>query len=76
MARCPECAGKMIYNPNTRMMTCNSCGLSLSRHDLDHYWKSIKDQNFNDDNETDRKKARRKDWLDWYSSSKSEKERY
>lgn len=76
MSRCPECAGKMVYNPNNRLVTCSSCGLSLSRNDLDRYWKSIRNENIGDLDESDRKKAKKKDWLDWYSSSKFEKESY
>jgi len=44
MARCPECAGKMKYNPDNRLMVCGSCGLSLSRYELDHYWSNIRDE--------------------------------
>ena len=57
-------------------MVCKSCGLSLTRGELDSYWKKIKDQNVSDDDDFQRKKSRRKEWLDWYSKSKSEKERY
>lgn len=76
MARCPECAGKMTYNPATKSMVCNSCGLSLKRHELDSYWKKIKEENVKDLDQSEQKKQRRKEWLDWYSKSKEEKERY
>ncbi len=51
MARCPECAGKTKYNPANRMMVCGSCGLSLTRGELDTYWKKIKSQNEDDQDE-------------------------
>ena len=76
LARCPECAGKLTYNPNNRMMVCNSCGLSLSRGELDTYWKKIKTQNIDDQDEFQQKKSRRKEWLDWHSKSKDDKEKY
>ena len=76
IARCPECAGVMKYIPDTKSMVCKSCGLSLTRGELDSYWKKIKDQNVSDDDDFQRRKSRRKEWLDWYSKSKSEKERY
>ena len=76
MARCPECAGKMKFIPDTKSMVCNSCGLSLTRHELDSYWKKIKQQNVEDLDQSEQKKARRREWLDWYSKSKEEKERY
>ena len=73
LARCPECAGKTKYNPANRMMVCGSCGLSLTRGELDTYWKKIKSQNFDDQDEFQRKKSRRKEWLDWHTSSKNSK---
>jgi len=75
MARCPECAGKMTYNPDNRLMVCNSCGLSLTRYELDHYWDKVRNENVTVD-DVQKKKDRRKEWLDWYSKSKSEKENY
>jgi len=76
MAQCPECAGKCEFDPKTKSLICQSCGLSLKRSELDDYWKKIKQQNFNDNDEYSQKKARRKDWLEWYSKSKAEKEKY
>ena len=73
MALCPECGGKTKFNPKNRMMVCSSCGLSLTRGELDTLWKKIKSQNLDDDDEYQRKKSRRKDWLEWYSSKKDER---
>ncbi|MBD3255346.1 MAG: hypothetical protein GF383_09650 [Candidatus Lokiarchaeota archaeon] len=75
MTRCPECAGKMEWNSSIKQLVCISCGLSLSRNELDNYWKKIRSENKYED-EYQQKKARRKDWLEWYSKSKAEKERY
>jgi len=52
-----------------------SCGLSLTRHDLDQYWKKIRESNIGDDDDSTKKKSRRKEWLEWYSSSKEDKSR-
>mgnify|MGYP006298511339 CR=1 FL=1 len=76
MARCPECAGKMEWESALKMMVCQSCGLSLNRHELDSYWKEIKQQNINEADEYQDKKRRKKDWLDWYSKSKDDKKDY
>lgn len=73
MARCPECAGKMTFNPANRMMVCNSCGLSLTRFELDRYWSKVRDERGSDADVVQREKNRRKEWLDWYSKSKDEK---
>jgi transcription initiation factor IIE alpha subunit len=76
MARCPECAGKMTFNPMNRQMVCNSCGLSLNRYELDHYWEKVRSEHSSGDDDIQKSKNRRKEWLDWYSKSKSEKETY
>ena len=66
----------MKYQPNIKLMVCKSCGLALSRHELDQYWQKIRHQNVSETDEVQQKKNRRKDWLEWYSSSKSDKEQY
>ena len=76
IARCPECAGFMKFQPKTKAMVCKSCGLSLTRSELDIYWKKIRDSNSSEGDEFQQKKSRRKDWLEWYSKSKAEKEKY
>ena len=76
MAKCPECAGVCTYNPNLMMMVCNSCGLSLTRQELDNYWKKIRSENVVEEDDLQRRKTRKKEWLDWYSKSKSEKDQY
>jgi len=47
-----------------------------TRSELDNYWKKVRESNVSDDDDFQQKKTRRKDWLDWYSKSKAEKERY
>lgn len=73
MARCPECAGSMTFNPDLKMMVCNSCGLTLERQELDTAWKSIRNENIEEDDELQRKKSKKKEWLDWYGKSRAEK---
>jgi hypothetical protein len=57
-------------------MACGSCGLSLSRYELDHYWSNIRDERGAATDEVQKAKNRRKEWLDWYSKSKEEKKNY
>jgi DNA-directed RNA polymerase subunit M/transcription elongation factor TFIIS len=76
MSRCPECAGNMKYNPVNRLMVCSSCGLSLTRNELDRYWSRIRNERGSDADEVQKAKDRRKEWLDWYSKSKDEKQNY
>lgn len=56
-------------------MVCNSCGLSLTRYELDHYWDKVRSENITPDN-VQKEKNRRKEWLEWYSKSKEEKKNY
>ena len=69
-----KCGGFMKYQSAIKQMVCQSCGLSLTRHELDRDWKKVRDDNATNADESQQKKSRRKEWLDWYSSSKSEKE--
>ena len=75
MARCPECGGFMKYQSAIKQMVCQSCGLSLTRHELDRDWKKARSENITNVDESQRKKDRRKEWLDWFSASKESKER-
>ena len=66
----------MKYQSAIKQMVCQSCGLSLTRHELDRDWKKVRDENATNADESQQKKNRRKEWLDWYGKSKSEKESY
>jgi len=64
----------MKYHSDIKHIVCKSCGLSLTRHELDTLWKKVRTENASDADISQQKKNRRKEWLEWYSSSKSEKE--
>jgi hypothetical protein len=66
----------MKYQSAIKQMVCQSCGLSLTRHELDRDWKKVRNENATAADESQQKKSRRKEWLDWYGKSKSEKESY
>ena len=57
-------------------MVCGSCGLSLSRYELDQFWRNIRDERGSNADEVQKAKNKRKEWLDWYSKSKEEKKNY
>jgi len=57
-------------------MVCSSCGLSLSRYELDQFWRNIRDERGSNSDEVSKAKNRRKEWLDWYTKSKEEKKNY
>jgi hypothetical protein len=66
----------MKYHSAIKQVVCQSCGLSLTRHELDRYWQKVRSENITDTDDLQQKKSRRKEWLEWYSSSKSDKEKY
>lgn len=66
----------MKYHSAIKHVVCQSCGLSLTRHELDRYWKKVRSENIAEMDEAQQKKNKRKEWLEWYSKSKSEKESY
>jgi hypothetical protein len=66
----------MKYHSAIKQIVCQSCGLSLTRHELDRYWKKVRSENITEGDDLQQKKNKRKEWLEWYSKSKSEKESY
>ncbi|MFX0036537.1 MAG: hypothetical protein ACFE9I_12975 [Candidatus Hermodarchaeota archaeon] len=71
-----KCGGFMKYHSAIKQVVCQSCGLSLSRHELDMYWQKVRNENISDVDQVQKQKNRRKEWLEWFSSSKSDKENY
>ncbi len=60
---CPECGGRMIYDPVTGYYTCTSCGLSATRAQL----TALRDRKRSQES---RGRSRAKEYLDWWTSSK------
>ena len=71
MVKCPECAGPMKYA--LYRYTCKRCGLSLTRIELDDLKEKLRDQVKYEKTKDFEKEKRRKEYLDWYLSSKDEK---
>ena len=61
MPRCPECGGKMIYRKDLKVCVCTSCGIMLTREQLDEIREKIL---FESKKEEKRSKA--KEYLDWW----------
>ena len=67
MPFCPECGGELRYDPSSRRYICKSCGLSLSYQEL----MELKDKLQPDiENEDDKRRKRRKEYLDWWFSKR------
>ena len=74
MVRCPECASpKMKYDSRSSRYVCQRCGLALSRGELDRSWDEQRSA-YRRENQEDARAQRRRDYLDWWLSSK-EKEK-
>ena len=66
---CPECGGELKLDTATKNFICKSCGLFASREKIDE----LRDKTFRDEG-NDRKKYH-DDYLDWWTSSKKDKQR-
>jgi DNA-directed RNA polymerase subunit M/transcription elongation factor TFIIS len=66
---CPECGGDLKMDTSTKNFTCKSCGLYASRDKMEE----LKDKS--EISSSDSKQRTRDDYLDWWQSSKKEKQR-
>ena len=66
---CPECGGKMRYDPPHKQYSCLSCGLSLTYQELMEIREKKKDL----EPEEEKRKRERNEYLKWYLSSKKPK---
>ena len=66
---CPECGGELKIDSSTKNFICKSCGLYASRDKIEE----LKDKS--QSNSYDSKKRMHDDYLDWWQSSKKEKQR-
>ena len=66
---CPECGGELKMDSSTKNFICKSCGLYASRDKMEE----LKDKS--QSNSYDSKKRMHDDYLDWWQSSKKEKQK-
>jgi hypothetical protein len=65
---CPECGGNLKFDPVSKDLVCESCGLFASREKLDEIRDKRRDQL------KDGKKALHDDYLEWWQTSKKDKQ--
>jgi DNA-directed RNA polymerase subunit RPC12/RpoP len=63
---CPECGGKMRYDPPHKQYSCLSCGLSLTYQELMEIREKKKDL----EPEEEKRKRERNEYLKWWLSKK------
>ncbi|HKI10253.1 MAG TPA: TFIIB-type zinc ribbon-containing protein [Nitrososphaeraceae archaeon] len=65
---CPECGGDLKFDPASKDLICKSCGLFASREKLEELRDKGRDQL------RDGRKSLHDDYLDWWQTSKKEKQ--
>jgi hypothetical protein len=65
---CPECGGDLKFDPISKDLVCKSCGLFASREKLDEIRDKRRDQL------KDGRKALHDDYLEWWQTSKKDKQ--
>jgi DNA-directed RNA polymerase subunit M/transcription elongation factor TFIIS len=66
---CPECGGELKYDPPSRNFVCKSCGLFASRDKIDELREKTENKFI------DNRKRLHDDYLDWWQSSKKDKQK-
>jgi hypothetical protein len=66
---CPECGGELKFDSTSKNFICRSCGLFASREKIDEL-RDKTEKEF-----TYKKKQLHDDYLDWWQTSKKEKQK-
>ncbi len=67
MPYCPDCGGEMRYDSTLKRYICKSCGLSVTYEELTDLRDRLKERPESDE---EKRKKRRKDYLDWWFKKK------
>lgn len=66
---CPECGGELKFDMASKNFICKSCGLFASREKIDEIRDKAQAAN------VDKRRTKHDDYLDWWQSSKKDKQR-
>ncbi|MFQ6085435.1 MAG: hypothetical protein ACE5OY_04125 [Candidatus Bathyarchaeia archaeon] len=64
---CPECGGEMLYDRKLRSYACKSCGLVMTRQELQEERRRLISRVESDE---ERRERERKEYLKWWLSKK------
>jgi hypothetical protein len=71
MTRCPECDdGDMEFDPKIRKYVCQSCGIALTKSEIDDDWDDIR---FGHEDPVEKKKKEQEEYRKWMFQKKSTK---
>ncbi|MEM2003104.1 MAG: hypothetical protein QXI52_05520 [Nitrososphaerota archaeon] len=63
---CPECGGVMVYDRNSKLYTCSSCGISMNMQQIIEYQEKLRSEK----ERVEREKRKKEEYLEWWLSSK------
>ncbi len=66
MPTCPECTGKMEFDPQLRKYVCQACGLALSKREIEDEWD---DSRYRETKE-EKHQREQQEYKDWYFKKK------
>jgi transcription initiation factor TFIIIB Brf1 subunit/transcription initiation factor TFIIB len=62
---CPECGGELKFDSVHKRYVCQSCGLAVTREEIDEIKAKYVSENTEEE-----KERRRKDYIKWWSAKK------
>ncbi|MEO9363081.1 MAG: TFIIB-type zinc ribbon-containing protein [Nitrososphaera sp.] len=65
---CPECGGELKFDLASKNFICKSCGLFASREKIDELRDKADARN------EDKRQKKHDDYIDWWQSSKKDKQ--
>ncbi|MGQ9759311.1 MAG: TFIIB-type zinc ribbon-containing protein [Candidatus Methanomethylicaceae archaeon] len=65
MTVCPECGGELKFDPSQKRYVCISCGLSLTRDEIDEMRAKYAQITTEDE-----KEKQKKEYLKWWTTKK------
>ena len=66
---CPECGGELKFDLASKNFICKSCGLFASREKIDELRDKAEAKS------VDKRRERQDEYLDWWQSSKKDKQK-
>jgi len=69
---CPECGGKLKFDPKLKHYSCQSCGVTYNEAELS---KALEERYVSRETDDEKRQQRHQDYLEWWLSDKDKKKR-